>query len=183
MFETIGDRPQWQVIYRRLASMQIGEVIKHVELAGLLPDAPTTSVGSAFRRAVRECEDELKRTFTSVRGIGYAMAAAADHERLARGHHRRAKRQLKTAKRKATSADRSLLTREERARVDAIELNLSRQIEMTSRLESRVSRVENDLKAARREASTDSAVLSERVDRLTELLERHGIGDSRSLAP
>lgn len=183
MFEIIGDRPQWQVVYARLAGMRIGDVIKHVELAELLPEAPMSSVYSAFRRAVRECEDELRRTFTSVRGVGYAMAAAADHERLARGHHRRAKRQLKTAKRKATSADRSLLTREERARIDAVELNLSRQIEMTSRLESRVSRVENDLKAARREASTDAAVLSERVDRLAELLERHGIGDSKSLTP
>jgi hypothetical protein len=181
MFDVKGDRPQWCTVYERLAGMSIGEVIKHDELAGLLPAAPAASVGSAFRRAVREAEIELSRTFSSVRGIGYVMAAAADHERLARGHHRRAKRQLKSAKRKASSADRSLLTREERARIDAVELNLSRQIEMTSRLESRVSRVEDELKAARRQQSSESAELSERVDKLAELLERHGIAEKTAV--
>jgi hypothetical protein len=181
MFEVIGDRPQWQTVYERLSAMGIGQVIKHDELAGLLPTAPAGSVASAFRRAVRECEGELKRTFLSVRTVGYRMAAANEHERLARGHHKRARRQLRSAKRKATSADRSLLTREERARIDAVELNLSRQIEMTSRLEARVDRVESELKAARRQQSSESAELSQRVDKLAELLERHGITDQRTL--
>lgn len=181
MFEVIGDRPQWRTVYEYLAGMSIGDVVKHDELAGLLPDAPAGSVASALRRAVRECELELSRTFASVRGVGYKMCAAAEHERLARGHHRRAKRQLKSARRKAASADRSQLTREERARIDAIELNLSRQIEMTSRLESRVARVEDELKAARRQQSSESAELSERLDKLARLLERHGIGEKATV--
>lgn len=180
MFEVKGDRAQWRTVYERISAMNIGDTIKHEELAGLLADAPEPSVRSAFYRAVQECETELKRTFTNVRGVGFKMAAANEHERLARGHHKRAKRQLKRAKRKATSADRSQLTREERTRIDAVELNLARQIEMTTRLESRVAKVETDLKAARREQRTDSAVLAERVDKLAELLTKHGISENAS---
>lgn len=175
MFDIKGDRAQWRTIFEHIASMNIGDVVIYEQLAGLLPDAPEPSVRSAFRRAVQECELELKRTFANVRGVGYKMAAANEHERLARGHHTRAKRQLKTAKRKAGSADRSLLTREERARIDAVELNLSRQIEMTNRLEARVAKVETDLQTARREQRTDSAQLAERVDKLADLLAKHGI--------
>lgn len=178
MFQPKNDRPQWQVVYERLATMDIDDVITDDELAALLPDVPEGSVASAYRRAVRQVEDDLKRTFTRVRTIGYRMCRSNEHEGLARGHHKRAKRQLKTAKRKATSADRSRLTREERARLDAVELNLARQIEMTNRLSARVEKVEGDLKAARREQQTDAAHLAERVDKLAALLEKHGIADS-----
>lgn len=181
MFDVLGDRPQWKTIYDHLAGMNPGDVVSDEELCALLPDAPIASVRSAFTRAVRETESELKRSFCRVRTVGYKMVEAAEHERLARGHHKRAKRQLKSAKRKASSADRSRLTREERAKIDAIELNLSRQIEMTARLESRVTRVETELKAARRQQSTDSAELADRVDRLAALLERHGISDNPGL--
>lgn len=182
MFDVKGDRPQWRTIYEHLAALHPGDVVKDAELRGLLPDAPEASVRSAFSRAVREAEAELSRSFCRVRLVGYRMVAANEHERLARGHHKRAKRQLRTAKRKASSADRSLLTREERARIDGVELNLARQIEMTARLESRVSRVEDELKAARRQQSSESAELSDRVDKLASLLERHGITEKQTVA-
>lgn len=169
MFQVKGDRPQWQVIYERLQHMQIGEVIKYVELAALLPSAPEASARSAFARAVRAMEDEHHRTFANVRLVGYKMVDANEHEGLARRHHKRAKRQLKTAKRKVVSADRSRLSREERARLDAMELNLSRQMEMTARLEARVKSETQERKAA-------DATLSERVDLLAALLTKHGIG-------
>lgn len=183
MFDVKGDRAQWRTVYDYLSSMNVGDVVKHDELSGLLPDSPASSVGSAFRRAVQECETQNRRTFASVRGVGYKMVDANEHERLARGHHKRAKRQLKTAKRKASSADRSRLTREERARIDAVELNLSRQIEMTNRLEARVAKVENDLKTARREQSSEAAVLNERlerVERFAESMKRLGYADANT---
>lgn len=169
MFDIKGDRPQWQVIYERLQQMEIGDVIKYVELSALLPAAPEASARSAFTRAVRAMEDEHHRTFANVRLVGYKMVDATEHEGLARRHHKRAKRQLKTAKRKVVSADRSRLSREERARLDAMELNLSRQMEMTSRLEARVKSEVQERKAA-------DATLSERVDQLAQLLAKHGIG-------
>lgn len=168
MFEVKGDRAQWRVLYERIAGMQIGEVVKDSDLFALLPDAPEGSVRSAFRRAVREAEDELSRTFDRVRLVGYKMVDAIEHERIARQHHKRSRRQLRTAERKVHSADRSRLTQEDRQRFDRIEMNLARQREMLSRLEAKVQR-------ETRERKTDTANLSERVDRITKLLERHGI--------
>lgn len=180
MFQTKGDRAQWQVLYEYLTTMNIGDVVKYDELAGLLPGTPEGSVKSAFYRAMRECETQDKRTFSNVRGVGYRMVDANEHERLARVHHRKAKRQLRMSMRKARSADRSRLTREERSRIDAIELHLARQIDMTNRLAARVDRVEADLKAARREQRTDTAALNarlERVERLAEAIQRLGFAD------
>lgn len=167
-FQPKADVAQWRQVYERLASMKVGDVVTHEQLERMLPGAGDGSIKSAFYRAVQECETELHRTFASVRGVGYRMAEAREHERLAADHHRRARRQLKRSKRKVTSADRSQLTREERARFDALELNLARQMEMTSRLEARV-------KTESRERRAADAELSERVDKLTALLERHGI--------
>jgi hypothetical protein len=168
VFEARGDQAQWRIVFGKLATMSVGETITHDELAGILPDAAEGSIKGAFYRAVAACETELHRTFASVRGVGYRMAEAREHEGLAKQHHRRARRQLKRSKSKVTSADRTQLTREERARLDALELNLSRQQEMTARLDSRVKTESRERKAA-------DAELSERVDRLAALLERHGI--------
>ncbi len=169
MFEVKGDRPQWQVIYEFLSTMEIGQVVKDADLSALLPEAPESSVKGAFVRAVREMEDEHKRTFDRVRLVGYKMVDAKDHERLARRHQRKGYRQIKTAVRKARSTDRTRLTHEERVRLDAIELNLARQMEMTRKLDAKVKGEVQERKAA-------DASLSERVDKLTELLAKHGIG-------
>lgn len=175
MFEVKGSESQWRTVYKRLAGMKVGDTITHDELAALLPDAAEGSIKGAFYRAVTECETELSRTFASVRGIGYRMVEAREHERLAQDHHRRARRQLKKSKRKASSADRSQLSREERARIDAIELNVSRQMEMTKRLEAKHEALDTRVKDESRERKADHAILAERVDKLTALLERHGI--------
>lgn len=167
-FQPKADRSQWRIIFERLSKMSVGQTVTHQDLAAMIPDAAEASVKGAFYRAVTECELELHRTFESVRGVGYRMVEAREHERLAKNHHRRARRQLKRSQRKVTSADRSQLTREERARLDAVELQLARQVELTSRLDAKV-------KAESRERKAADAELSERVDKLTELLERHGI--------
>jgi hypothetical protein len=171
MFTPNGERPQWEVIYERLSTMDIGDVIKDEELTGLLPDAPETSVRGAFWRAVKQVEDDRKRTFDRVRLVGYRMVAAKEHEGLARRQHKRAKRRMAAAQRKVHSADRSLLGSEDRRRLDAIEDHIGRQMEMIRRLDSRQSKTEQ--RVARTEK--DSAEIVDRIDRLTELLERHGI--------
>lgn len=183
MFEMKGDRAQWQVIYEHLAELFIGDVVKDAELLDLLPDASETTVRSAFYRAMQEMETEHSRSFTRVRLVGYRMVEAAEHERLARDQHRKAKRRLRTAHRKAHSADRSLLTSEERRRIDAVEMNLAQQQDMISRLDERVSRTEKSLKDARREQRVDAAELSDRIDGLKELLERHGITQDEAATP
>lgn len=176
MFETKGDRAQWRTVYDHLVTMNIGDAVTDEEIVALIPDAAEGSVRGAFYRAMTEMENERKRSFARVRGIGYRMVQAVEHGDLARQQHRSAKRRLKVAHRKAHSADRSLLTQEERQRIDAMEINLSRQRDMVSRLSGRVEKLDASLKDARREQKTDAAVLSDRVDRLAELLAKHGIG-------
>lgn len=173
MFEIKGEQPQWETIYRRLATMQIGEILKDDELYGLLPDAPEASVRGAFYRAVRQVEDDHHRTFDRVRTVGYRMVTAAEHERLARGQHRKAKRRIKSAVRKAHSADRSLLSSEERRRIDAVEDHLTRQAEMIRRLDKRVEKTEQRTERTEK----DTAELADRLDALQSLLKRHGIGE------
>jgi hypothetical protein len=175
MFETKADQPQWQIVYDRLSTMEIGDVVEDHELLGLIPDAPHASVRSAFHRAVREVEDEMKRTFTRVRLVGYRMVEALEHEGLARGQHKRAKRRMAAAWRKVHSADRKLLAPDDRRRVDAIEDHIGRQQEMIRRLEARQDRAE--VRVARTEK--DTAHLSDRFDDLTKLLERHGITEPK----
>lgn len=178
MFEVKGDRPQWQVVYEALAGMDIGDVIKDADLAALLPDAPEGSVRGAFFRAVKQMEDDRKRTFSRVRLVGYKMAHARENEGLARSKHKSAKRSLRAAHRKAHAADRSLLTTEERKRIDAMELNLAAQRDMIGRLSTRVEKLDASLKDVRREQRTDAAQLADRVDRLADLLQRHGIAEA-----
>lgn len=169
MFEIKGDRPQWRVIYDRLAGMSVGETVADDELYALLPDAPEASVKGAFFRAVKETEDEMHRTFCRVRKTGYRMVEAKEHERLARDQHKRARRRLTAAVRKAHSADRSRLTHEERQRLDAIELHLAQQQDMTKRLDRAV-------KVERVERKAGEALTNERIDELVSLLAKHGIG-------
>lgn len=172
MFEAKGDRPQWQVLYDSLVPMSIGDVIEDERLFELLPDARESSVRSAFWRAVKEVEDCHKRTFCRVRLTGYRMVEAGEHEGLARGQQRKARRRMTAAVRKVHSADRSLLTLEQRKRMDALEEHFGRQQEMLRRLAVRQEKT--DERVARSEK--DSAALGDRLDRLTDLLKRNGIG-------
>lgn len=170
MFDVKGEQAQWAVIYDRLTTMNIGDQITDKELFELLPDAPETSVRGAFWHAVRQIEDDHQRTFDRIRLTGYRMIAPAEHERLARGQHKKAKRRMRSAWRKAHSADRSLLTQTERRQIDAIELHLSQQRDM-------IRRLDRGLKVERQERKAETAGLAERVDKLTDLLARHGITD------
>jgi hypothetical protein len=177
VFTAKGDRPQWAVVYERLVEMRVGQVITDQELRDLLPEAAEASIPGAVTRAVKELEDEHRRTFARVRHVGYRMVEAAEHEVLARGQHKKARRSLGRAWRKAHSADRSKLSQEQRRRLDAVEDHLGRQQEMIKRLDRRVDQIDHGLKQARRDQRKDAAELSERVDRLADLLARHGIAD------
>lgn len=178
MFTPKGDRPQWAVVYDRLAGMAVGDIIRDEELLTLLPAASEGSVRGAFHRAVREIEDRNQRTLDRVRTIGYRVVEAREHERLARGQHKRARRRLDAAIRKTRSADRSKLTREERQRIDAIEIQLGRQHDMIRRLDARVEQTEKRVAGTEK----DTAALSDRIDRLNDLLRRHGITEDADTA-
>lgn len=171
MFNTKGDRPQWRTVYERLCTMKIGDVISDIDLYTLLPNAPEPSVRGAFQRAKREMQDEHKRSFARVRRVGYRMVEPTEHERLALAQHRKAKRRLKAGWNEAHSADRTLLAPQDRRRIDEIEDHLTRHQQMIKRLEVRQDRTEVRVAVTEK----DSAKLSDRIDQLSALLERHGI--------
>lgn len=173
MFDMKGDRPMWQVVYDKLVTLDVGDVIKDAELSALLPDASEGSVRSAFHRALRELETTHPRTLDRVRLIGYRVVEAREHERLARGQHKRARRRIGAALRKAHSADRTKLTREERRRLDAVEDQLGRQQEMIRRLDTRTKAIEERTAVNEK----DTARQTDRIDALVDLLRRHGITD------
>lgn len=178
MFQPAGDQAQWRTIYTHIQTLTVGDGVTDVTLAELLPDAAEGSWRSAFWRAVKQMEDDHQRSFDRVRKHGYRMVEAAEHERLARGQHKKAKRRIRSAIRKAHSADRTRLDQPGRQRLDAIEVNLSAQQDMIRRLSTKVEAIDANVKAGRREAKADAAVLSDKVDRLTALLERHGITEA-----
>ncbi len=171
MFETKGDKAQWVVIYEYLATLGIDDVVKHEELAALLPDAPEGSVRSAFHRAVREMEISHSRTFDSVRSVGYRMVHPRETERLARGQQKKSQRRLKSAIDTAHSADRSMLSQHEKQRIDALELHLAQQRDM-------IRRLDRGLKVERLERKAQTADLTERMDQLQALLTKHGITEN-----
>ncbi len=173
-FETRFDgRPMWRIIYDDLlAKAKIGDIITYDQLRKALPGVEEASVRGSYFRACKEVESEMSRTFANVRGVGYRMVEAREHEGLARAHHKRSRRQIGKAIRKARSADRSGLSAEEKARLDTVELTLTRHAEMMQHLGSRVDRNEAALKEARRKSSEQVAAVSHDQSALAERLAR-----------
>jgi hypothetical protein len=174
MFKPSGERAQWRVIYDELRMMNQGDVISYERLSELitrdarLQRAPT-------ERAMKELEERDQRTLVCVRGVGYRIAAASEHEQIAHRHTVRSRRQLGKAAAKVRSADRSQLTREQGQRLDALEINFQQQAEIIERLEARDQERSTELRNLRREHRGDIAELNEQVGRVIETLHRHGI--------
>lgn len=170
MFTARSDRSQWKMIYDNLSQMEIGDVVTLKELLRMVPDAAPSSIRQAFYRAVKEMQATNSRTFEVVRGTGYRMVDANEHEKLARGKHKSAKKQLQKARSIAASADRSRLTPEERRRLDELEHHFARQADMLKRLDDRQAKTEHRVALTEK----DLAAVNDRVDELRSLLERHG---------
>jgi hypothetical protein len=182
LFEPKGDRAEWRIVYDRLTSLEIDEMVTYQTLSRLLGRLFTQDRQPLYR-AMQELERNDSRTLANVRGRGYRVVHPTEHEGLAKGHVRKSHRQLTKAKGRAASADRSALTPEARRRLDALEINLGQVREAVVKLNRKVSehdealeKVRAKAQADRRESQEDVASLSERVDTLADLLARHGIG-------
>lgn len=174
LFTPKGTVAEWRMVYEKAVALNEGDVITYADLSDLL-DRDFLADRNPVYRATEELEVSDHRTLSCVRGVGYRIAAANEHERLARGHHKRSRKQLRKAVSKAASADRSKLTPDERQRIDGLEMSLRQHADMIRRLDARTAKQADELKALRREKDGDVAQLSERVDRLADLLSRHGI--------
>lgn len=174
MFKTKGDQAEWVTVYEALAALPVGETLTYEQLDEALSRDFRQDRGPIYR-ATRQLERDDHRTVCAVRNVGYRIVEAREHEALARNHHKRSRRQLKKAVAKAASADRTALTAEERKRIDGLEMSLRQHSQMIRRLEARDEQRAQEIKALRREKNADVAELSERVDRLAALLDRHGV--------
>lgn len=180
-FEPRGVSAEWKIIYDRLRSMKIDEVIDYQELSDLL-GRPFLDARNPYYRAKRELEHNDSRTLANVPGVGYRVVHPTEHEKLAKGHVRKSHRQLTKAKDQVDSADRDGLDYQARQRLDALSTHLDSVHAVVKRInrkvtdqEKRLEEIRETVKNDRRGNQEDLATLSERIDRVTELLERHGV--------
>lgn len=174
MFETKGDTAEWRLIYNHALTLNIGATITYDDFERILGRDLRDSRTPVYD-AMRHLEKDAHRTLTAVTNTGYRIAEPSEHEGLAKHHHRKSKRQLRRAVSKASSADRSALSPEERKRIDNVEMALRQHSDMIQRLDTRTREQAKALKELRRATNEDVAEVSEKVDRLESLLQRHGI--------
>lgn len=182
IFRPRGERAEWRMLYDEFRKHSPGQVITYQQLSQVLGRDIRAS-RAPVQRAMKELENADHRTLICERGTGYRIAAATEHEHLARVHSRRSRRQLGKAVAKARSADRGELTPEQARRLDDLQAHLSEHAGMLARLDKRDQQREAELKALRRDTSTDIAAIDDKVTRLTELLNRHGIDTTTIPAP
>lgn len=169
-FQPKGDRPEWQIVYDHLRTLNIGDTITYATLDRLL-DRDFTPDRSPIYRARYQLEANDRRTLANVVGVGYRIAHPSDHLDLAQMHHRKMRRQLKFRRGRLSSTQREALTNDERRRLDDLELNQSR-LEDVVRQQGRTI-VKNQ--QALESVAGDQAATAAQVEKLTAALKRHGI--------
>ncbi len=169
-FQTKGDRPEWQIVYDHLRTLNVGDTVTYATLDRLL-GRDFTPDRSPIYRATKQLEADDRRTLANVPNVGYRVVTAVEHEDLARHHHKKSRRQMKRALRRIQSADRSQLDADQIRRFDAVELTLSRHADAIRRLDARVAKTEQAIQAA----AGDQAATAAQVEKLTAALQRHGI--------
>lgn len=174
IFTPRGDRAEWRVIYDETRKMAPGDVLTYERISGLLGRDFRADRGP-LQRVTRELEEADSRTLVCVRGKGYRVAAASEHEQLARQHSVRSRRQLDKAAAKARSANRADLSPEQARRLDELEIQFSQHAGMLRRLDARDRQRQAEIRQLRHDTSANVAELSQQMDRITSVLRRHGI--------
>jgi hypothetical protein len=174
IFRPKGEQAEWRLLYDEFRKHSAGDVLSYGRLTEIL-GRDFLANRTPLHRAVKELEKTDHRTVVCERGAGYRIAAAAEHEHLVHVHSQRGRRQLRMAVAKARSADRTQLTPDQARRLDDLEVHLSEHAGMLARLDARDRQREAELKALRRDTTSDIAALDDKVTRLTALLQRHGI--------
>lgn len=175
-FEVVGAEPRWQIIYKLAAGQPVGATITYQQLTAALGVNFTENRGG-LAKAVKVLERTEQRTLVCVTNIGYRIAAATEHEGLARNRQRRSRRQIDRAVSLAANVHKDELDPEQAKRLEAMETTLRAHSDMLRRITSRVDRQESGLRDVRRRTSETTAEQNDRLDRLEALLKRAGIAD------
>lgn len=172
-FQIKGIRPMWVDVYENVVrGRNVNDVITFAELAEAIPHS--SAPRAVIYRVRQELERQDHRTLESVRGEGWRVAEARDHERLGRAQWRRGRRRVARAGELAQAADRNMLTQDETNRLDALELNARQQADLMRRFERRLTETEQRLGTVEKE----KAGHDDRISRLEEQLRRRGLIDS-----
>ena len=165
-FEPKGDQSQWQTIYDHAVNLAPGDLIDWDKLTTLLgydPSVPGAS-RSPILTAAKHLLQNHDRTLVSVRGKGYRIAKAEEHEGIARSGQQSARRKIRNAVAVTTHVDRNALTPAQQQSLDALAHVLSRQNAMLKRYDRRITAVEAS------DQQQDA-----RLDVLEATLRKHGI--------
>lgn len=161
-----SNNPRWLKIYKEIEDGQVNDVLTYerlCEVAGVVsPDKCRADV----YRAIKELLLNKQRTMENVRTVGYRIVAANEHVRIAKNGIRSIKRKNRKVRATLVNTRREELTMEERQQLAELELKVARHTEMLERLNVRQSRLENTVKAVRRQHSEVSAEMESRVERL-----------------
>lgn len=175
-FEPVGERPRWMDILDLLVPLDVNDVVTYETLSTAVGLDIRTRRGDLYA-AMEVLQRDHSRTIEVVRNKGYRICAANEHGRLAKKHHKKSKRQIGKAVAKASSANRAELTDEERRRIDSMEMTLRAHGDMIRRLEHRAARTEARLQTVENAHDQDAVGQAARIDRLEEMLRRHGISN------
>lgn len=165
-----GVRAEWEKVYELLRTRVVGDVITYDELSDVLGRAFATARGPFYKANTALLEND-QRGLLNIKGVGYRVIPATEHEIPARRQHTAARRRMRTARRWITNANRAELSPTESRRFDEMELNISRHEQMLRRLDRRQDRLDRAIHESRQEV----AGTQEQIDDLKAALRRHGI--------
>jgi hypothetical protein len=165
-FEAKGDQPMWQAVYDHAAGLNPGDMIGWDRLTAILgydPSVPGAS-RSPILTASKHLLENHDRTLISVRGKGYRVTKAEEHEGIARGNQRSARRKIRNAVSVTTHVDRNQLTTAQQQSLDTLAHVLAQQNSMLKRHDQKLEH--HDQQITQQDA---------RFDVLEATLRKHGI--------
>lgn len=172
VFEPIGDRARWRVIYDMLRELDVGDVLTY-EAAGealdLEPTKDRHAIQMAVRRAAKEHEREDRRALDAVPNFGYRIVETEQHLALARRHQRKSDRSLDRAKSKVVNVDLTGVDTEVRRAFEVTATALSMLADYSRRLDVRQRNLEEAVRATQERQDRSGEQIAElhaRLDRL-----------------
>lgn len=181
-FAPKGSEAEWQMIYKVLIHMEVGQIIDYPMLDTVL-GRPFRDSRTPIYRAKAELLTNYKRLLRSVSGVGYRIAEPDEHEDVARAHVRSGHRQIVKAKDLVSDTPRTGLSPEKRRSLDAFQTHLVTVAKATGALNRRVetgkTRADEAIDETRREVQATvkgpdltTAEVAAKVERLERLVTR-----------
>lgn len=172
MFAPAGHTARWRILYGLLTELDPGETLTYEAMAEALdldPHRDRAKIRSAITRAAAEHEVEDKRALQVVPNVGYRVADAGEHIRLARDHQRKSSRSLERGHSKVVNLDRTRLDPATRKLAELIGLAFQAQQDFNRRFDVRQQNLEQAVEMiTKRGDRTEDELLEmrQRMDRL-----------------